>query len=52
MRVNLDSADQGATISAEEMKIHLQSLLKARRRAAPRPLRTATAAPPARRGRA
>jgi len=28
MRVNLDSADQGATISAEEMKLHLQSLLK------------------------
>jgi hypothetical protein len=44
MRVNLDSADQGATISAEEMKIHLQSLLKARRRAAPRSPRTAAAA--------
>ena len=28
MRVNLDTADQGATISAEEMKLHLQSLLK------------------------
>ncbi len=52
MRVNLDSADQGATISAEEMKIHLQSLLKARRCAALSPLRTVAAAPPARRGRA
>ncbi|KAK9834335.1 hypothetical protein WJX81_008044 [Elliptochloris bilobata] len=31
MRLNLDSADQGATISAEEMKRHLQSLLKGHR---------------------